>query len=381
MDRLRNKRYGPSRHSTRPLSWYRGNNELKINLVSPDTQEVRFSERHPIIMRILTVEIILAVIALFAYLYVYSYKASYLSYFGIPHYYTEVTIAEMLNSSWLIVTFIEMLLFAIYGIMAICTYHIVNQMGIATPSPWKKRRIHVLAQIVCFVLFLGAYFIFSRETDRLFAIWGNAQSDFDLQFMIQDLSTLNEIPLITLIVISFYVFFQKRTMPDRSQQIMYWVSFFTFLFSLFFFLVLTYSHSVIQGQGAAMYNQVYPFVIEDGKVTNKLIVGTYQDQYLVVHLTNKKRTMKTRYGQRQFYTVDDTYQLMPIKEDGPKVDITVTNATGKRVAAGTEKQKEIKFVRLRLKYGVAREYDYKYLHHVQMDFEPFPLKKPEGGIK
>ncbi|AUS07830.1 hypothetical protein C1X05_02635 [Laceyella sacchari] len=112
---------------------------MKINLVSPDTQEVRFSERHPIIMRILTVEIILAVIALFTYLYVYSYKASYLSYFGIPHYYTEVTIAEMLNSSWLIVTFIEMLLFAIYGIMAICTYHIVNQMGIATSPPWKKR--------------------------------------------------------------------------------------------------------------------------------------------------------------------------------------------------------------------------------------------------
>jgi hypothetical protein len=57
-------------------------------------------------------------------------KASYLNYYGIPAHYTEVTIAEMLNSSWSIIHILQMLLSAGLGIVSIVIHNVVSALSL-----------------------------------------------------------------------------------------------------------------------------------------------------------------------------------------------------------------------------------------------------------
>lgn len=308
--------------------------DLNIKVKIPNTAEALFKDRHPIITSILTVELGLGFLAFFSYMYVYSYKASYLSYYGIPAFYTEVTLAELLNSSWLIVNLLQILLAILFGCTCILLYSVIKTNHLL--KRFHPLVVHIVLQLGNLVLFIYLYWELYRISNETFYVpFGiNSSSGVTLGNVFEDLYNNPHIywTSIFVLLLAIYVQHQKyRRMDDQSiieeetyqkdnQLYSYRIlTLIGLIISGFFIIVNCYTASSYLGFEYAKTKAIYPFLTVEGKVTSEFVVSMYKDSYIVMELAPPQPTPGTKKIDAP-KTVKDNFRLIKIDQE----NITLT---------------------------------------------------------
>lgn len=301
--------------------------DVNVKIKAPNTAEATFKDRHPIIASILTVELGLGFLAFFCYMYVYSYKASYLSYYGIPAFYTEVTIAELLNSSWLIVNLLQMLLAALYGVTCFWLFRAIRTARIFKGA-WIS---HLIVQMLNLSLFLYFYLVLYEISNETFYVPFeiHKSGEVTLADMIVDLNINKHIYFIPVFIILLCIYsgFRKYKRQDdesvedgefyKRDDRLYSYKIFTLIglcITVFFTIVYCYTSSSTLGYDYAKTKAVYPFLTREGKVTNEFVIGMYKENYIVVELVHNRTDLSAQELDRPKF-IKDNYRLVQMDEE------------------------------------------------------------------
>jgi hypothetical protein len=323
--------------------------DIQLKLKVPNTVEAHFKDRHPIITGVLTVELGLGLLGFFSYMYVYSYKASYLNFYGIPSMYTEVTISELLNSSWIVINLLQLILAVFFGFLIIAQIQLGKYHSFLKKYPMKV--VHPVLFLLHFLLFLFLYWkLYAVSNESFYVPFGiNSLDGVSITDVWDDLAINKHFLVTPLFVVLCWLYFQfqKYRQADDvsceekiyekddhrySLKILILVG---IVISGFFLFLYAYTASSHLGVDIARKKAVYPFITtKDGKVTQEMVVGTYKEQYLVVELFLLP-TSPHMGEEHPAKTVKDTYRLIPIDD---KVTLTQLKVIG-----GINQKKKVDF--------------------------------------